>query len=75
MCAGFYRLISPTIALVREDGHYVAHTIPAGTVIKVTDEAPDDDRLRNVIWAGRTVMMFAEDLRSRTEAAKAVDRS
>ena len=63
--AGHYRLSNPTLALILEDGHHVAHTLATGTVILVTDESFNGNSLVNVIWEGMTAMMFAEDLRAR----------
>lgn len=67
MPTGFYRITNPTLALIMEDGQHVAHTVPTGTTVEVTDEAFNGERLVNVIWGGRKVMMFAQDLRTRTE--------
>jgi hypothetical protein len=64
--AGRYRITSPTIALIKEEGRHVAHTIQAGEVVKIVDETLDGDRLVDVVWGGRVVMMFAQDLRSRS---------
>jgi hypothetical protein len=66
MDAGHYRLTNPTLALVLEDGRHVAYTVETGTVILITDEAFNGNSLVNAIWDGKTVMMFAEDLRVRT---------
>ena len=63
--AGRYRLNNPTLALILEGGHHIAYTVETGTIILVTDEAFNGNSLVNVIWEGRTAMMFAEDLRAR----------
>jgi hypothetical protein len=64
---GRFRLTNPTLALVQEDGRHVAHTVPTGTIIVVDSTAFNDEKLVNVTWGGKKVMMFAEDLRARAE--------
>jgi hypothetical protein len=65
---GRYRINSSAIALFHKDGHHVAGLIPEGAIIKVASEAFDGDKLVNVIWDGKAVMMFSQDLRSRATA-------
>ena len=67
-----YRINHATIALVLEKDHnekdrHVAHTVPAGAIITIeNDKTFDGDRLMEVVWGGITVLMFTQDLRSRT---------
>ena len=62
-----YRITDPTLAMFREDGHHVARTVPVGALITVTDGKPfDGERLTEVEWNGRIVMMFTHDLREST---------
>ena len=62
------RITSPTIALFRVNGHHQAQTVPVGTVIRIVDGKPfDGERLMDVEWDGKIVMMFTQDLRLRTE--------
>ena len=68
MPIGRYRINSPTIALFHEDGRHVAHTVPAGAFINVDSAAFDGDKLVDVTWNGKKVMMFTQDLRSRSTA-------
>jgi hypothetical protein len=63
----FYRISEPTIAMFQEDGVYVARTVASGTLVEVCNGPIDGDRLLDVIWCGRNVMMFTQDLRSRAE--------
>lgn len=58
-------MTQPTIALFFEEGRQVAHTIDAGSVI--TAENIEGDRLVEVQWREKTVMMFAQDIRARGE--------
>jgi hypothetical protein len=67
MPMGRFRITNPTLALVHEDGRHVAHTVPTGTIIVVDSTAFDDEKLVNVTWDSRKVMMFAQDLRVRAE--------
>jgi len=62
-----YRIKDPTIAMFQEDGVYVARTVASGTVIEVCSGPLNGDRLLEVVWDGRKVMMFTQDLRSRAE--------
>ena len=51
--------------MVEEEGHYVSYTVPAGAVVTVEGEL-DGNRLVEVLWSERRVMMFLQDLRSRS---------
>jgi hypothetical protein len=62
-----YRIQSPTIALFVEEGRHVAHTVPAGAIVAIDSEAYSDNKLVDVVWEEKTVMMFAQDVRSRGE--------
>ena len=66
---GRYRFNSPTLALLEEEGHHVARTVPAGAIVEV-DGTLEAGRLVEVLWDGKRVMMFAQDLKSRAELAK-----
>ena len=60
-----YRIKEPTIAMSHDDGRGVALTVSIGSVVEVDNF--DGDRLVNVKWDGKVVMMFTQDLRSRAE--------
>jgi hypothetical protein len=60
-----YLISSPTIALFLEDGRRVAHLVPEGTLIRTDGEPFNGNKLIEVTWAEKTVMMFTQDLRSR----------
>lgn len=63
-----FRITSPTIALIHEDGRHVAHIVPTGAIITIEDGTTfDGNKLMNVVWAGLKVMMFTQDLRERTK--------
>jgi hypothetical protein len=60
-----YRLNTPTLGIVKTDGHNSPVTIPDGAVVKVTTNPLDGDRLVDVIWDGKTITMFTTDIRER----------
>ena len=61
---GRHRLNNPLLAMFAgEDGHE-AITVPIGTVIELTAKKFNGDRLMEVIWDDRKLLMFTEDLRS-----------
>jgi hypothetical protein len=70
MPLGRYRFNNPTIALFEQDGRHVADTVPAGAIIEISRVALDGDKLLEVVWNGRPVLMFTQDLRKRAEPAK-----
>ena len=62
------------MALDVVDGRRVAITVPAGETIKVVSgPTSDGDRLVDVVWAGRTVAMFAFDVTVRGTEIKDTD--
>jgi len=63
---GLYRLTEPTIAVIMQNGRYVTHEVPAGTLITIVDETISGNRLISVMWDGLEAMMFAQDLQTRT---------
>jgi hypothetical protein len=50
-----------------EDGHKIPITIPMGAEVEVTDGPLDGNRLLDVLWEGKAVMMFTTDIRERGE--------
>ena len=68
MPLGRFRVNHDTLAVFHEDGRHVARTVPEGAVIRVDSAAFDGDKLVDVTWNGKKVMMFTQDLRSRAEA-------
>ena len=63
------RIKDPTVALFQEEGRDVVRMVPAGAVITIEGEAVEGEKLVPVTWDSKSVMMFAQDLRSRTEPA------
>ena len=61
----YYRLDTPTLAiLATPDGHGIPVTIPGGAVLTVVGLA-NYDRMIDVFWDGKIVMIFTQDLRTR----------
>ena len=67
MYAQTYRLTTPTLGILNQAGHKTLITIPVGGMIDVEMEGLDANRLVDVHWQDKTVMMFAIDLRDRGE--------
>ena len=65
---GRWRIIEPTMALFLEGGRHVARTVPAGTIVSVDSEFFDHSKLVDVMWGEKKVMMFVQDLQSRSKA-------
>ena len=62
-----YRITKPTIALFEEDGRHVTSMIPIGAIITIDSATFDGDKLVNLTWDDKEVMMFNQDLRRRGE--------
>ena len=60
-----YLISSPTIALFLEDGRQVAHLVPEGAMIRTDGKPFNGNKLIEVTWAEKIVMMFTQDLRAR----------
>jgi len=39
--------------------------VPEGAIIKIASETLEGDKLVDVVWNGKVVMMFTQDLRAR----------
>jgi hypothetical protein len=62
-----YRITSPTMSLFLEDGRHVGRTLPKGALVKIESETFNGNKLVEVLYEGKIVMMFTQDLRSRGE--------
>lgn len=61
---GPHRLNGPLLAMFAgADGHE-AITIPSGTVLDITAKKFNGERLMEVVWDDRTLLMFTEDLKN-----------
>ena len=64
-----YRLSTPTFGIlpVNGNGNRISVTIPRDAIVTTNSDAFDGSHLAliDVTWAGRTVLMFTQDLRTR----------
>jgi hypothetical protein len=62
-----FKLETTTLVIGEANGKRVAVEIPAGGVVQGSCCAPprDGDRMIDVLWEGRTLVMFAIDLERR----------
>jgi hypothetical protein len=61
---------SPTLAILPQD--HVPVMIPKGGEVEVLDGPLNGNRLVDVHWEGKTVMMFTYDVRDRGERLETV---
>jgi hypothetical protein len=61
-----YRLKTPTLAIMNQKER-LSVMIPLGGVVQVTAGPLDQDRLVDVEWEGKALLMFTADLRERCE--------
>ena len=66
-----YRIKTPTLAIMTLDGQKIPVTIPLGSTVEVINTDINGNRLVDVTWEGKTVMMFTTDLRERGEVVTA----
>jgi hypothetical protein len=72
-----YRLTIPTLAITGSDRPITKYSVrllgsatelvPPGALLRVSDEPLHGNRLIDVEWEGRMVMMFTTDIRERCE--------
>jgi hypothetical protein len=75
-----YLLKTPTLAIASQDDQNrpatkysvkllgsTAQLVPLGAVVKLIDGCLDGNRLVDVEWEGKTIMMFTTDIRERCE--------
>jgi hypothetical protein len=63
-----FRLKAETIAIETNGDKRIAIHVPAGSVVTVeSDPRPDDRRMLDILWEGRKIVMFADDIRKRGE--------
>lgn len=66
---GKRRLIKPTFGVVMGTG--LAMAVPAGQVVEIVTAPGQGSRTVDVIWDGKTVMMFVSDLGDRSQEISA----
>ena len=66
-----FRLSTSTLGILSENGERIAVQILKDAVVEVTSgPRPDDERMVDVVWKGKTLTMFAQDIRDRGEEVK-----
>jgi hypothetical protein len=65
MPLGRYRILSPTLALIIEDGRQIAHTVPEGAIVWVLPGEPG--AVVEIFWDDKKAAMASSDLASRAE--------
>jgi hypothetical protein len=70
MPRGSYRLNAETVGILSENQRRVAVTIPYNAVVTVVNNPFDCHRLMDVMWEGKVVTIFVEDLHERGELMK-----
>jgi len=60
-----YSLNSAILAIHTVGGERTATMVPQGAVVTVQDVPPDGNRLVDVLWDGKLMMMFVNDLKER----------
>jgi len=62
-----YRIVEPTIAMSDDTGRGVAYTIHVGSMVELQHGPLDGNKLVEVKWDGKSVLMFTQDLRQRAQ--------
>ncbi len=69
-----FRMRTPTFAIMTQDGAKIPVIIPKGAEVQVIDGPLNGNRLVDVRWDGKTVMVFTNDIRDRGELLDSVGR-
>jgi hypothetical protein len=67
MPEGRYLIKNPVLVLFEERGRRLAETVPVGAILTVDRAAFSGNKLIEVAWNGRRVIVFVRDLNSRAE--------
>lgn len=67
----YYKLRTATVGIDQETTRPVVISIPAGSLVRVPDDFVATGGFVNVDWNGKSVQIFAVDLRDRGELIKA----
>jgi hypothetical protein len=66
-----FRMKTPTLAIMTQDGAKIPVMIPKGAEVEVLDGPLNGNRLVDVRWEDKTVMVFTNDVRDRGERVDA----
>jgi hypothetical protein len=58
-----YRMNAATLGIVSIDGQHIPVIVPKYAVVQLSTSPMDQNRLLDVVWEGKTLMMFTTDLR------------
>jgi hypothetical protein len=67
MSQDIFCITSPTLVLFLENDGHVSRMISKGELVTINSETFNGNKLVEVLWEGRAVMMFTQDLRARGE--------
>ena len=70
-----YRITSPSMSLFLEGGIHVSRLLPKGALVTIASETFNGNKLVEVLYEGKVVMMFTQDLRSRGEKVEPPETS
>lgn len=62
-----YRLNAEALGIFSGNQDRIAAWIPSGTVVTVVNGPLNGNRMVDVLWDGKIIMVFADDLRERGE--------
>jgi len=62
-----YRVRETALAILSSGGERVPVTLPINAILILLDGPLDGNRLVDVTWEGKTVMMFTQDMRDRCD--------
>ena len=65
-----FKLEKPTLAIADQDGTRVIVPIPAGDIVELVENPSPGNQTVDVLWQGRTVAMYALDLKRRGMEAR-----
>jgi hypothetical protein len=60
-----YRVNKAILSIYSKDGLRTPIMIPAGAIVTIVEGPLDGQRMVDVLWEGKTVMLFTIDLRER----------
>ena len=62
-----YRVRETALAILSTGGERIPVTLPINAILILVDGPLDGDRLVDVTWEGKTLMMFTQDMRDRCD--------
>ena len=60
-----YRLSGPTLAMYDEDGLHIGQLLPDGAMIVTDGKKLNGEKLLNITWNEKPMMMFTQDVQKR----------